>query len=163
VDTQILRNTGEKVTPESARAERGLRLFEEHGGDIERLEGDTFLVPSCSGSSFYRVRYGGLEESCECKDWEFGGGRRPCKHLIATALLFAARRSGIRVRTISVAGDPFKAAARAKRSKASTAECAGCGQRFHRGELVEVQDSLTYFEGDLLCRGCWQASDAVVL
>jgi hypothetical protein len=45
----------------------------------------------------------------------------------------------------------------------STAVCDGCGERFPRGELVEVQESLTYFAGDLLCSECWHGSDAVVL
>ena len=42
-------------------------------------------------------------------------------------------------------------------------ECAGCSGRFGGRDLVEVQESLTYFEGDLLCHGCWQSSDADVL
>jgi len=42
-------------------------------------------------------------------------------------------------------------------------ECAGCRQLFPRAELVEVQESWTYFEGDLLCEECWHGSDAVVL
>jgi len=41
--------------------------------------------------------------------------------------------------------------------------CAGCGDLFEGRELVEVVDSLTYFEGDLLCHECWQGSDAEVL
>jgi hypothetical protein len=76
--------------------------------------------------------------------------------------MHATRRRGVKEIRLSttVAGDPFKVAAR---RRASTAECAGCGRRFHRGELVEVQQSLTYFEGDLLCEECWRGSDAVVL
>jgi hypothetical protein len=58
------------------------------------------------------------------------------------------------------AGDGFFAAGK---RRASTGACAGCGERFPRGELVEVQESLTYFESDLLCEECWHGSDAVVL
>jgi hypothetical protein len=47
--------------------------------------------------------------------------------------------------------------------KAKTGLCAGCGFRFRHRDLVEVQESLTYFEGDLLCPECWGGSDAVVL
>jgi hypothetical protein len=43
------------------------------------------------------------------------------------------------------------------------AECAGCGGRFRRHDVVEVQDSLTYHAGDLLCSECRHGSDAVVL
>jgi hypothetical protein len=61
------------------------------------------------GGRRYIVRYGGLEESCECPDWQFGDGWS-CKHLLAVGALHAAKRSGVQVRTIPVAGDPFKAA-----------------------------------------------------
>ena len=47
--------------------------------------------------------------------------------------------------------------------KAKTAPCSGCGQRFRHRNLFEVQESLTYFPGDLLCHECWQGSDAEVL
>jgi hypothetical protein len=39
-------------------------------------------------------------------------------------------------------------------AKAKTRECAGCSGRFRGRDLVEVQESLTYFEGDELCRSC---------
>jgi hypothetical protein len=51
----------------------------------------------------------------------------------------------------------------AKYVKAKTATCSGCGSRFRHRDLVEVLESLTYFEGDLLCSECWHGSDAVVL
>ncbi len=75
----------------STRAERALVLFEERGSFIRSVAADTFEVPSCGmRGKRYTVRYGGGVESCTCKDFEFNGG--PCKHLIATALLFAALR-----------------------------------------------------------------------
>jgi hypothetical protein len=40
--------------------------------------------------------------------------------------------------------------------RAKTAECAGCGGRSRRRDMVEVldEDLLTFFEGDQLCRVC---------
>jgi hypothetical protein len=39
--------------------------------------------------------------------------------------------------------------------RAKTGICAGCGARFRRRELYEVgADSLTFFEGDVVCEGC---------
>lgn len=61
------------------------------------------------------------------------------------------------------AGETDKHVVAAKYVKAKTCRCAGCGARFRHRELVEVQESLTYFEGDLLCWECWGGSDAVVL
>lgn len=48
-------------------------------------------------------------------------------------------------------------------ARAKTATCAGCGERAMCRDLVEVQESLTYFEGDLLCPACRHGSDADVL
>ncbi len=120
----------------NARAERALALFRERGHEIERIADEHYLVPSCSGTRFYRVRYGGLEESCSCPDFEHRG--QSCKHLLAVGIAHAKRRTRV-------------------------SSCSGCGRAFRRREMVEVQESLTYLEGDLLCRRCWHASDAVVL
>jgi hypothetical protein len=42
--------------------------------------------------------------------------------------------------------------------RAKTAECAGCGGRHRRRDMVECvegnHDGLTYFDGDQLCRVC---------
>jgi hypothetical protein len=42
--------------------------------------------------------------------------------------------------------------------RAKTAECAGCGGRSRRRDMVEcacgTHDDLTYFDGDLLCKKC---------
>ncbi len=39
--------------------------------------------------------------------------------------------------------------------KAKTATCIGCGGRFRHRDLFDVgEDSLTFFEGDVLCGGC---------
>ena len=151
MDTRSLAQEAQESRP-STRAERALKLFEERGALIRAVAADTFEVPSCGmRGKRYTVRYGGsVEESCTCKDFEFNGG--PCKHLIATALLFAARRSGVReVRTISVAaGDPIAHAAKRK-------GCAVCYDGWvylgfesgaeEDGELVEMTDRVP-------CRRC---------
>jgi hypothetical protein len=38
--------------------------------------------------------------------------------------------------------------------------CEGCGVRHWNGDLFEVVDSLTYFDGDRICGDCLAASDA---
>jgi len=161
----ILRNPPEKGSG-NARAERALRLYQERGHEIEHLGFDHWRVPATRKDSslardFYTVLYG-EHEACSCKDFEFGHGRRACKHLLAVGIMHAARRSGIKVRTISVAGDPFKAAAK---RRARTAECDGCRKRFPRGELIELHednhDNLTYFHGDRLCGECADAAGVI--
>jgi hypothetical protein len=109
VDTTIIRKDSLKGSVNS-RAERALKLFEEHGDSIVKLAAGVYRVPSCSGAGSYDVLYGEREE-CPCPDYQFGGGR-PCKHLLCIGIMHAARRSGVReVRlSASVAGDPFKAA-----------------------------------------------------
>lgn len=52
-------------------------------------------------------------------------------------------------------------AATVARSKTRT--CADCSGRFRGRDLVEVQESLTFFGGDELCRDCYLGSDADVL
>ncbi len=41
-----------------------------------------------------------------------------------------------------------------------TGVCEGCGVRHFNRDLLEVADSLTYFDGDRLCGDCLAASDA---
>jgi hypothetical protein len=37
----------------------------------------------------------------------------------------------------------------------ATAPCAGCGRRYRHQDLYDVgEDSLTFFEGDVVCREC---------
>ena len=50
-----------------------------------------------------------------------------------------------------------------KTPKPAERRCDGCGGSFPRRELSEVLASLTFFEGDLLCRGCLSGSDAEAL
>ncbi len=84
----------------------------------------TWRVPSCSGPLFYVVDL--KNGLCTCSDHPPEGER--CKHVSAAAY-----------------------------KKAKTATCSGCKNRFRHRDLYEVQDwheSLTWFEGDLLCEGC---------
>jgi hypothetical protein len=75
----------------ASRAERGIKLYLSRRQLITKTGPDTYTVPA-SGDAAYAVRYGGEVESCECVDFSVHGGQVPCKHLIATALMFAARR-----------------------------------------------------------------------
>jgi hypothetical protein len=59
------------------------------------------------------------------------------------------------------AGETDKHVTAAKYVKAKTATCSGCSERLRHRDLYEVGESLTYFEGDLLCPECWGGSDAV--
>ncbi len=51
-------------------------------------------------------------------------------------------------------GEECKHTSAARYVKAKTATCSGCSERFRHRDLVEVQESLTYFEGDLVCLEC---------
>jgi hypothetical protein len=117
------------------RIERGLDLYRQHGDEIERLAEDIYLVPSQDGTTTHRVQYG-EHEFCSCPDHQFRGLN--CCHIYAVGIALAKRR-------------------------AKKVICDGCGSRFRHPELYEVQESLTYFAGDLLCSECWHGSDAVVL
>jgi hypothetical protein len=104
----ILRNTPEKS---SARAERALELYRDHGRDIERVAPDVYLVPSCSGEGTYRVHYGEIE-ACECKDFEFAhgdsfSGAFACKHILAVGILNAKRR-GATVRALAALEESYR-------------------------------------------------------
>ncbi len=94
-----------------------------------------FLVNG-SGGAVYSVDPS--DWSCSCPDYH----RRDatCKHAIACYVLM-----------------------RASRPAPKGLRCEACGDRFPRRVMVEVQQSLTYHEGDLLCTPCWIDSDAEVL
>ncbi len=94
-----------------------------------------FLVDG-SGGSVYSVDPEAW--SCSCPDFH----RRDaiCKHGIAVYVLV-----------------------RAARSAPKDLRCAACGERFPRRVMVEVQESLTYETGSLMCTPCWLGSDAEAL
>jgi hypothetical protein len=115
---------------------RGLGLLELHGEEILRSYqgGGHYLIPSgTEANRLYEVRVGVRPERSRCECVGFGHHRH-CSHVVCATL--AHKKSAV---------------------------CDGCGRRFRHRDLVEVQESLTYFEGDLLCYGCAAGSDADVL
>jgi hypothetical protein len=128
----VIRTESSAYGAQSTRELRVLKLAEEHFEQIAAsYRRGECLVPSCSGRGKFRVTYTSRDESCGCRDREFGN---VCKHILAVAIVAA-----------------------------KTGACEGCGKRYRHRELVEVVDSLTYLQGDKLCRSCWTASDAEVL
>ncbi len=124
------------TTPEPGYVLRGLGLFELHADDIldSYQGGGKYLVPSgTEASGLYEVRVGTRPERNRCECRGFSSHKH-CSHLIAAERV--ARRSAV---------------------------CDGCGARTWSRDLSEVQESLTYFEGDLLCPTCRHGSDADVL
>ncbi len=124
------------TTPEPAYVLRGLGIYELHRDDILQgyQGGGRWLVPSgTDAGNVYEVRTGTRPERNRCECKGFGSHKH-CSHLIAAGRV--AKRSAV---------------------------CDGCGVRTWSRDLVEVQESLTYFEGDLLCPTCRHGSDADVL
>ncbi len=121
--------------PTPAYVLRGLGLFELHAGAIlaSYQGGGRFLVPSGNeAGNLYLVRVGVRRNRCECRGW---ASHKHCSHVVAASRV--AKRSAV---------------------------CDGCGERRWDRELVEVtedHDSLTWFPGDLLCRGCERAHGGI--
>jgi hypothetical protein len=83
-------STAESSVKRSSRAERALALYRERGHLIHRFGTGLYRVPSCSEEgSYYTVDY--LDETCTCRDFEFGHGRA-CKHILAVGVSVARRR-----------------------------------------------------------------------
>ena len=76
------------------RSERGQKLFQTQKHLINRINADTYSVPSCSTDEHYTVDYGERVEDCTCIDFGMNRGEIACKHLAAVAIMHAARRSG---------------------------------------------------------------------
>jgi hypothetical protein len=114
-------------------------------GKVHRLEGELWAVPSTRGG-FHQVDLGA--EECDCEDFTFYGSAAGvgCRHIYAAAIANGTRRSGVKVRTISGAGDPIAYAGRG---------CPACYAGWvylgfeteEDGELVEVTDRVR-------CRRC---------
>ncbi len=122
------------TTPEPAYVLRGLGLFELRADEIlaSYRGGGRYVVPSGSeAGNLYLVRVGTRPERNRCECRGFASHKH-CSHVVAAGRV--AKRSAV---------------------------CDGCGVRTWRRDLVEVQESLTYFEGDLLCRSCRRDSDAL--
>ena len=122
-------------TPEPAYVLRGLGLYELHVGEIlaSYRGAGRFLVPSGTAVVAYEVRVGVRPERNRCECRGFASHGR-CSHVVAAGRV--SERSGV---------------------------CDGCGERAWSRDLSEVQESLTYLEGDLLCPDCRRDSDADVL
>ena len=116
------------TTPEPAYVLRGLGLFELHAGEIlhSYRGAGRFVVPSGSAANgLYEVRVGTRPERNKCECRGFASHKH-CSHVVAAGRV--AKRSGV---------------------------CDGCGERFWSRDLFEVgAESLSFFEGDVLCRGC---------
>ncbi len=116
---------------------RGLGLFELHADEIlASYQGaGRYVVPSgTTANGLYEVRVGTRPErnKCECRGF---AGHNHCSHVVAAGRV--AKKSAV---------------------------CDGCGERRWDRELVEVtedDDSLTWFPGDLLCRGCVRAHGGI--
>ncbi len=83
------------VAAKTTRLQRGVRLYREHGHEIERVEIHTYAVPSCSGDETYTV-YTDLR-CCTCPDHRRAkaAGER-CKHYHAVEIFTAKRRAARR-------------------------------------------------------------------
>lgn len=152
-----------QASPESVAArieEEIARLRKKHPALGERLDRAANLVVThlaCPRPRVIRVRVSGgrprllvrgsggavyvvdpADWSCSCPDSHRRG--KGCKHALGCFVL-----------------------ARASRPAPKLPACAGCEGRFPHAKLVEVRESLTFHEGDLLCTPCWFGSDAEVL
>jgi hypothetical protein len=116
-----------ETTPTDTREALGLRLAQERFEEIARSHrGGRYTVPSLLGEHAYGVIYTAREESCNCRDWEFG---HTCYHVLAAAV--------VRAKTGICAGCGHRFRHR---------ELVECVEGNH--------DDLTHFHGDLLCRTC---------
>lgn len=88
-------STTRKAPQSTTRLQRGIRLFNERGHEIEHIAAHTYRVPSCTGTGFY-VAYTDLR-ACLCPDHvrAKAAGER-CKHVIAAEIVLAKRRAARR-------------------------------------------------------------------
>lgn len=107
-----------------------------------------------SGGAVYRVEAKGSWR-CSCPD-HHGRHRgrcasRACKHGLAVWALWRAA-GGPSPAVLAVEAEIERERERRR------VECSGCGARYRRSALVELDetnhDDLTYFHGDLLCGSC---------
>ncbi len=127
---QSLAQPAHPTTPEPAYVLRGLGLFELHAGDIlASYQGaGRFLVPSGTAAVAYEVRVGTRPERNRCECRGFASHKH-CSHVVSAGRV--SKRSGL---------------------------CDGCGERVWSRDLFVVgADSLSFFEGDSLCRPCARA------
>ncbi len=90
----------ETTIPKTTRLQRGVRLFNERGAEITRLEIHTYAVPSCSGDEMYTV-YTDMG-CCSCPDHRRAkAAGEACKHRVAVEVFVAKRRAARRRRRAS--------------------------------------------------------------
>ena len=125
---------------EEGRKGRGLQIFEDQGDRIQQLGRGLYRVPSATNED-QAYHIDARRQFCSCWDYYRINMDRDettpinaCKHIVAVGIF-----------------------------RRRTAICDGCRTRKMRTELREVLDSLTYFEGDLLCARCTNDSDAEVM
>ncbi len=88
------------VAAKTTRLQRGVRLFNERGSEIERLEIHTYAVPSCSGDETYTVFTD--MGCCSCPDHRRAkAAGEACKHRVAVEVFVAKRRAARRRRRAS--------------------------------------------------------------
>ncbi len=75
--------------PPPTREARGIKLYHERGGEIERILPHTYSVPSCSGEKAYIVRLA-PRVHCDCPDFERHGS--PCKHVYSAEIAASKAR-----------------------------------------------------------------------
>ncbi len=132
---QSLAQPAHPSTPETTPGYvlRGLGLYELYADEIlASYQGaGRYVVPSGAGVGAYEVRVGTRPERNRC-ECRGWSAHHHCSHVVAAGRV--AKKSAV---------------------------CDGCGVRTWRRDLSEVQESLTYFAGDLLCRSCRRDSDAL--
>jgi hypothetical protein len=77
-----------QAAPIDTREKRALDLYRTRGHELRHVGEDMYLVPSCSGRSFYSVDY--REETCDCPDHRNRGVN--CKHILAVGIHHAKHR-----------------------------------------------------------------------
>jgi hypothetical protein len=83
----IDQSLAQQRTVPNTRELRALALAEERFEEIALSHrGGTYTVPSLHGEHAYSVTYTAREESCSCRDWEFG---HTCYHVLAAAVVRA--------------------------------------------------------------------------
>ena len=113
--------------PTTTREQRGLELYREHADAIRFDAAErVWLVPSTSDGGTSVYEVTIGRKGESCECRDFEFRGSGCKHIVAATV-----------------------------ARAKTGRCDGCGGRFPRRELFEVEEGhLTFFEGDELCRPC---------
>jgi hypothetical protein len=108
-----------------ARELRALALAEDVFEEIALSHrGGRYTVPSLHGEHTYNVTYTARQESCGCKDWDFG---HTCYHVLAAAVV---------------------------RAKTGVCSGCGRRFRHRELVEVLEEDHLTFYEGDVVCEAC---------